>query len=183
MRAILPLLVGVVLAAVTLVLIERLRRRPRPAPAPVTGTMRQRLLAGSAAEFGVTPRGQVWGVLMELGFPGSFASLVALADGSASLYTSTGGGILGAGVHDTVKQAALALCDLAGAKGDLPQVTEFPSPEPGRVRFYILGSGGVRGAEAADADLKTGAHPLAALFGAGHALLTELRLASEKKPG
>ncbi len=44
----------------------------------------------------------VWGALMETGYPRGTATLVALADGTTSLYLSGGGGIIGGGSHEAV---------------------------------------------------------------------------------
>src|SRR5260221_10600578 len=41
--------------------------------------------------------GEVWGVVMETGYPKAVATLVALADGTVSLYFSNGGGLIGPG--------------------------------------------------------------------------------------
>ena len=50
-----------------------------------------------------------WGAVMETGYPNGVASLVCLRDGTTSLYTSTGGGIIGGGAHDPVVRANHAL--------------------------------------------------------------------------
>jgi hypothetical protein len=49
---------------------------------------------------------EVWGVVMETGYPEAVASLVALADGTVSLYFSNGGGIIGLGPHAGPHRAA-----------------------------------------------------------------------------
>jgi len=38
-------------------------------------------------------------ILMETGYPEAVASLVCIADGTTSLYLSSGGGVIGAGEH------------------------------------------------------------------------------------
>jgi hypothetical protein len=174
----LALVAAVVLAIAVFVALVRARGE-RPKAAALGGTMRQRLLAGSAGEFGIAPVGQIWGVLMEMGFAEGWASLVALADGTASLYTSSGGGVIGGGMHAKVKQAAIELCQHAAPLGNLPRVTEFPSPGPQRVRFYLLTLDGVRGAEEPESTLAAGGHRLSALFLAGHAVITQLRVVAE----
>ena len=45
---------------------------------------------------------------MEMAFPEGAATLVSLADGTTSMYTSTGGGVIGGGAHDAVVQAGRA---------------------------------------------------------------------------
>jgi hypothetical protein len=151
--------------------------------AAVMAGMRQRVLSGTASEFGIKPIGRVWGVLMEMGFPEGWASLVALADGSASLYLSSGGGVIGGGSHEEVKKAALEACTLAGAFEDLPRVTEYPTPPDGRTRFYLLTVDGVRTAEEAEDVLGAGNNPLSPLFFAGQSVITQLRLISQSRGG
>ena len=56
----------------------------------------------------------VYGGLMEMGIGDAVATLVVVADGTTSFYFSTGGGIIGAGAHETVKgpsKAFLAALD------------------------------------------------------------------------
>jgi hypothetical protein len=106
---------------------------------PVTMAMRKNVLGGIAKDFGLTPIATVWGVLMEMGYPEGWATLVALSDGTGSLYLSSGGGIIGGGFHEKVKKAAIDLCRLAGGPVfSGPIVRDFPTPNPGRIRFYIL---------------------------------------------
>ena len=61
------------------------------------------------------PEAPVWGLLMDMGFPNGTATLVALADGTTSLYHSGGGGVLGGQAHEAVRRANAAL--LAEADG------------------------------------------------------------------
>jgi hypothetical protein len=60
--------------------------------------LRDRLLTSSAEEVGLTgedAKAKVWGVMMEVTFPTGAITLVSVRDGTASLYASNGGGILG----------------------------------------------------------------------------------------
>jgi hypothetical protein len=118
-----------------------------------------------------------FGVLMEMGFEGATVTLVSFTTGDASLYLSTGGGIIGGIGHETVRNAADAL--VATAQGALPQLTKtaaFPRPDTGQVRFYVLTNRGVYASESvAEVQLGNTPHPLSALFFAGHNVITELR--------
>ena len=48
----------------------------------------------------------VWGMVMETGFTEGSFTLVAIADGTTSLYFSNGGGIIGGGEHEAVREAS-----------------------------------------------------------------------------
>jgi hypothetical protein len=60
--------------------------------------MRNQFLGLERATVGIpdpSPDAPAWGILMETGSKGATVTLVALADGIGSLYTSTGGGVIG----------------------------------------------------------------------------------------
>ncbi len=153
--------------------------RPVPEPAPVYTSLRSAALRLSAGEIGIAPSAEMpcaWGILMEMGFAEAAVTLLALADGTTSLYFGSGGGIIGGGGHAAVAQASRSLVAAANACCQrLPRCDEFPLPAVDRVRFYVLGFDGVRAAEAGAADLAGGRHPLAALFEGGQAVITQLR--------
>ena len=96
-------------------------------PSEAIAALRARLLHGSAAELSIEPVESVWGVLMETGYREAAATLVALADGTASLYFSSGGGIIGGGPHASVNAAARRVVALAaGHRSELAPTSEFP---------------------------------------------------------
>ena len=156
-----------------------------PDPVEMSRRLRDQALTVGPGELGLAPtaaRQHVWGVLMELGYPQAVATLVALGDGTTSLYISTGGGIIGAGEHPPVRAAsekflAATEAHLAGFQ----PAAETPLPQTGRVRFYVRTYDGILGAEADEQDLGHGRHKLSPLFHAGHAVITEMRLASEQQ--
>jgi hypothetical protein len=128
----------------------------------------------------ITPH--VWGVMMETGYVVGTATLVALADGTTSLYYSTGGGMLGRGDYAPVAEASTAL--VLHAEKDLLQMAstvEVPLPAVGQVRFSCLTYSGICTAEAAEVTLKSGHHPLTPLYVLAHNTLDQLRLSAEKK--
>lgn len=93
--------------------------------------MRERVFAVKPDEIGLSKSNysaEVWGILMETGFKGGGAySLVVLADGTTSLYFSTGAGVIGAGQHEQVRKASMHF--LAGANHYLSEGRHF-SPAP-----------------------------------------------------
>ena len=157
----------------------------KPTPAEMSRRLREQALSVSAGELNLAPieaRPQVWGVLMELGYPEAVATLAAFADGSVSLYISTGGGIIGAGEHPPVREAAEKLLSIAQTHvADFEPAAATPLPKTGRTRFHIRTFTATLTAEADEQDLGHGRHKLSPVFHAGHAVITEMRLASEKQ--
>ncbi len=146
-----------------------------PEPAQTYLQLRSRILSLNPAEIGLTPSAEaphVWGVLMETGYTVGTATLVSLADGTTSLYYSTGGGMLGSGEYTPVAEASKAL--VAQAENHLQQMSstnEFPLPEVGQVRFTLLTYSGILSAEAPEKILASGTHPLSPLFAQAHETL------------
>lgn len=145
---------------------------------PVYGQMRQEALTMPPEEMEFERRWpRVFGSLMELGLPsGHVATLVVFADGTTSLYSSAGGGIVGSGSQRTVRQASDAFMAAAtAANRGMADAADSPVPAPGRVRFYLRTTGGLRTAEAGEDELKAGSHALSPLYAAGQAVLAQVR--------
>lgn len=158
--------------------------QPVPEPAAVVRELRDRILELTPDEIGITSaseRGQVWGILMEMGYREGLATLLALADGTTSLYWGHGGGVIGAGEHESVQRASGAFL-VAGEthRSKMDPVEEYPLPGVGRVRFYCRTSTDTLSGEAAEDDLARGTDPLSELFYAGHAVITEIRHLAER---
>ena len=149
-------------------------------PADIYLQLRATALAQTPASLGVTD--DTVGVLMETGYPGAVATLVAFIDGSASLYFSDGGGMIGAGQHPESAASAKSLVEIAG--NNLSKFTptrKFPLPALGHTRFFVVTARGVLTAEAAEDDLGNNRLPLSTVFHAGHALIAEMRQVEERK--
>jgi hypothetical protein len=117
---------------------------------------------------------------MELAVDGATATILAVAEGTVSMYLSTGGGIIGAGEHVAVRAEGRRFrAVLADARGSLMPTTDFPLPTPGQVRFHAVFGPDRATAVASEALLRAGRHPLSPLYAAGQDLLTEIRLATE----
>jgi hypothetical protein len=112
---------------------------------------------------------------MEIGFPEGAATLVALADGTTSMYTSTGGGTIGGGQHDSVAQRTHAFLRVVehhlDALGDLDPAL----PSAGQVHLRALTYAGSLGVIAPEEELGNGEGPLSAIFFAGHDVITAIR--------
>jgi hypothetical protein len=151
-------------------------------------TLRNQLLTLNPRDVDITPTAEhphAWACLMEFILSKSVVTLAAIIDGTASLYFSTGGGILGSGNHPTVGSAAKTMVSEAeAALAYTQQAQDYPLPTEGLIRFYILTHAGIFTAESPETSLSIRKHQLSGLFTAGENLITQIRLVSEKKaPG
>jgi hypothetical protein len=122
----------------------------------------------------------VWGAVMDMAFVGGVASLVSLEDGSTSLYTSTGGGVIGGGAHESVVEATKAFLDAVAVYAPQFSATDSDDlPQEGHVRFHALAYDGRRGADAPESELQGRTHELWPLYYSGHQVITALRIATE----
>jgi hypothetical protein len=116
---------------------------------------------------------QVFGIIFETAYSNGSFSLVVLADGTVSLYFNTGGGIIGAGQHESVRRASANL--LAGANqfyANAKIAKKFPTPEIGNSTFYFLTYGGVLGYSAKEIEPGEGRDKLSDLFHAAHYVIS-----------
>ncbi len=147
--------------------------------------LRTQILQLDPVEVGITPSRllpNVWGILIETGYKEAPVSLVALADGTASLYFGTGGGMLGGGRIPAVASAARALVGAAvDFVLDMPPTKKFPLPAVGEVKFIMLTFSGKYAQTAQVNDLARGQHPLSPLYFRGEEVVTQFRLHSQKK--
>ncbi len=153
-------------------------------PASIYLGLRGQALKVTARDIGleVTPgSSEPYGILMETGLARGVATLVSLADGTASLYLSNGGGIIGGAGHDSVRKAAKGFVRLAkDYMQKMDKTTSYPMPSIGMVRFYALTPSGVFTFEASENDLGYGRSDLSKLFHEGQKVITELRLTQNK---
>lgn len=158
-------------------LLRRKRRISGYETSEVYDGLRGRVLGLTPEELGVDPhQTPILAALMELGYPEAVASLVAVADGSASLYFSNGGGTIGAGEHDSVARAARSFLEVAGNFAEQMEEVELALlPARGEVRFHLVSGTGIVSAEALEDVIKEGEHPLLPLFDRGHALIAAIR--------
>ncbi|MDB6035820.1 MAG: hypothetical protein JWM16_6158 [Verrucomicrobiales bacterium] len=121
----------------------------------------------------------VRGVVMDWSLGSGVATLIAIDDGTVSLYLNPGGGVIGAGTHPAVARAAAAFRQEGlRVRHAFIETSSFSAPGPDSMAFYILTDAATlkSGVVAADQIGKTG-DPLGPLGAAAQALLTEVRRA------
>ncbi len=73
---------------------------------------------------------------MEIGYEKGSATAIALADGSASIYLSTGGGSIGGAGHESIRKAAQRMVSVAAKFQPQTKTTkDFPLPKNGQTIF------------------------------------------------
>jgi hypothetical protein len=156
-----------------------------PAPHPTYLELRNRALRLSRAEIGFLPAAnqtQPWGVIMDWGLENGIATTAAFADGSASVYTSTGGGSVGGQSQEAIRKAAHAAVSAADEILSIAHRTSYvPLPKRGKVFFYLRTDAGIFTARAKEKDLREGKHPLSKLGNAMQAVITQYRLMEENR--
>jgi hypothetical protein len=137
--------------------------------------LRRQVLDLSPDQLGVDAT--ILALLAETGYAEAVATLVAVVDGTTSLYFSNGGGVIGAGTHEAVRVAAERLLELAAAELDqLSPVDEPGLPAVGRTQFVAVTPMGLLAAQADESDLAERRHELSPLFYATHDVITQVRL-------
>ena len=128
-----------------------------------------------------TDKTVVYGVIMDWEMGGATVTTVSYQTGDASLYLSSGGGVIGGGQHQNVNSSAKQFVDLAQTFLDKTTKTETTSlPSTDEVNFYLLTNKGVFVGQEQMKNFENNSSPWLPLFEEGNNVLTELRKTSEK---
>jgi hypothetical protein len=142
--------------------------------------LRTMALHTRAGDLGIQASGTepvLFGIIMDMDIGGETATLVAFETGDASLYLSTGGGVIGGGTHRSVAEAARRFIASARAvRSSVSRAEGFPRPGRGEATFYLLTTEGTFTATRTEEGLAHGGDAFSALFSVGQDLLTQLRL-------
>jgi hypothetical protein len=133
------------LAGQTDVMFKRKKQpeEPPPCAGPNETFLSLRAMAFEASANGlVPPRSDypdVSGVVVDIPSQGGFVTIVARADDTTSMYTSVGGGTIGAGQHAAVAAATQQLLsDVQVNLGLFSSMDDQQLPPPGLVRIHVL---------------------------------------------
>jgi hypothetical protein len=158
---------------------------PKKNPADAGRALRHMMLTTPPEKTGDNPTKdfpRVYGILMDWPVGDDVtATIFSTSTGAASLYTTSTFGVIGGEGHETVRAAAIRFTRAADRLYDAATpATEFPYPAADRVRFYLLTFDGVRVLDTDLASIEGRTSTYAEFFGLGQAVLTELRLVTEK---
>jgi len=159
--------------------------QPQKRPADNMRELRLMMLTTPPSQLGIKPTGEnprVAGVLMDWPLGEHAATIVAMSDGNASLYTTSTFGVLGGVEHESVRGAAKRLVRATELfHNEAVLTTDYSGPARDRVRFYLVTFQGVRVIDTDTASVRARNGRYVELFALGQAVLTELRLVTEKK--
>jgi hypothetical protein len=119
---------------------------------------------------------------MDWGVTKGLATIVALSDGNASVYLSSGGGYIGGQPYESIRKASQKTVQMAAEFRDQMHATAtYPLPQRGEVIFYILTDAGVFSAKVSEEELRAHRHPLSRLGDAAQEIITQYRLIQDKQ--
>jgi hypothetical protein len=151
----------------------------RTSPDEAGKQLRQMILGTKATDLGLKPTPafpRVFGAIMDWPVGDQIATVVALSDGTASLYTTSTFGIIGGQAHETVRAAGKRFIETAERHYDEATLAvSYPYPAADQIAFYLLCYDGVRVVTAALTPTQAGTSRHVPLFIAAQEVLTQLR--------
>jgi Na+-transporting methylmalonyl-CoA/oxaloacetate decarboxylase gamma subunit len=154
-------------------------------PAEIYLGLRNQMLAFTAQQANVQGKAGTplaYGVLMDLSMSSGTATIVSISTGDTSMYTSTGGGIIGGIGHESCRVASKQFIKTAQDHLQKMQKTAaFPLPPVGVFRFYVLTTEGVFTVDESATTITSEGSPLYPLFMAGNDVITQLRLTAPRQ--
>ncbi|MFM7850553.1 MAG: hypothetical protein ACKO96_01235 [Flammeovirgaceae bacterium] len=124
-----------------------------------------------------------YAIVMDMGMgEDGTATLVSIIDGNASMYLSSGGGVIGGFAHETVRKASIDFVNMGQDYfTKMSPVDSFPLPKGDNVRFYILTNKGKYSVEEKFEKIENEKSDWLQLFYEGNKVITELRMTTEQK--
>lgn len=125
---------------------------------------------------------KIYGVVMDWDLPEGTATLISFISGDASLYLSSGGGVIGGVGHNNVKQAAITFIEKAEKYLSMTTKTErTPLPDNNGVRFYFLTNKGKFVGQEQIKNFENNSSNWLDLFEEGNKVITELNKVTPDK--
>jgi hypothetical protein len=146
--------------------------------------LRGQIFETTPEEIGLTSNTEEkpYAIVMDMGMgEGVTATLVSIIDGNASMYLSTGGGVIGGYGHEKVRKAAIDFVKMgADYFSRMTPADSFPLPKAGNVRFYILTNKGKYSIEEQIEKIDNDKSDWGQFFYEGNKVITELRLVADR---
>lgn len=145
--------------------------------------LRQLALSATPEQLGLPPSDEtkVFGIVMDWDLGDGIATVAAYKTGDASMYLSSGGGVIGGGQHINVREAVFPYVQLGQEYISKTEKTaSTPLPDKDCVRFYLLTNNGTYYAQENMENIENESSEWLRLFEEANKVLTELRLTSEE---
>lgn len=137
-------------------------------PAEVYLALRDAITRVNPTEHGLLPTPELpraWGALVDVGLPAGPVTVVAIADGTTSLYLGNGGATVGVGELPHIRELAASLLRAVDAAVPiLPPGWETPVPPTGWLQVVALTYQGMLVGQATIPEVASGVHPLSEVW-------------------
>jgi hypothetical protein len=161
--------------------------RQRPEVTAVYTDMRDAVLNLDPSSVGIHqgPAARtVWGLVMDWTLDRDVATIVSLADGTTSLYLSSGGGSIGAGEHPGAAAASVNAVRVAERMiDDVPGAMDSAVPPRGRTALTLLTFSGLRRFEDDNVAFENGTSRLSPVADSMQEVIDEIRRAEAAESG
>lgn len=125
---------------------------------------------------------KVFGVVMDWDLGDGTMSLITYQTGDASMYLSSGGGVIGGGQHENVSKASKEFVTMAQNYVDKASKADTTTlPDKDCFKFYFLTNKGKFVAQETISNIENKSSKWLDLFENANNVITELRLTTEKK--
>jgi hypothetical protein len=146
--------------------------------------LRNMALGRTAEEFdiNIVDKDEVYGLIMDWNIGSGIVTLVTYNTGDASMYYSSGGGVIGGVQNENVNKAAKQLVHLANEYSkEAEKSTIYPLPEKECLTFYFLKPDSKYFKQEKIDNFENKSSKLLPMFEEANKVITELRLIVEKK--
>lgn len=124
----------------------------------------------------------VYGIVMDWGIPEGAVTMTSFMNGDASLYFSSGGGLLGGGQHQKISNAAKQFVSLAqNFLGKATRTENKPLPQNNEIKFYLITNKGIYVGQDTMENFEGKTSDWLPLYKKAHEVLTELRLVYQER--
>lgn len=125
---------------------------------------------------------KVFGVIMDWDLGDGTMTLVSYETGDASMYLSSGGGVIGGGQHENVSKASKEFISMAQNFLDKSSKADTTTlPDKNCFKFYFLTNKGKFVAQENMSNIENNSSKWLGLFEEANKVISELRLTTEKK--
>jgi hypothetical protein len=125
---------------------------------------------------------KAYGVVMDLDLGKGIGTFISFETGDASMYLSSGGGMIGGQKHPNVQATAKAFVSIAQTYLDkMLKVDSTPLPDKNCVRFYLLTNKGKFSGQEKLENIDNNSSPWIPLFVAGNKVANELSKTERKE--